>query len=39
MGVSGSFVVRGWSDNQMVELKALVVATRATSLCVQQGNW
>ena len=29
MGVSGSFVVRGWCDNQMVELTALV-ATRAT---------
>ena len=33
MGVSGSFVVRGWCDDQMVELTALV-ATRATrSLC------
>ena len=33
MGVSGSFVVRGWCDSQMVELTALV-ATRATrSLC------
>ena len=33
MGVSGSFVVRGWCDNQMVQLTALV-ATRATrSLC------
>ena len=33
MGVSGSFTVRGWCDNQMVELTALV-ATRATrSLC------
>ena len=33
IGVSGSFVVRGWCDNQMVELTALV-ATRATrSLC------
>ena len=32
-GVSGSFMVRGWCDNQMVELTALV-ATRATrSLC------
>ena len=32
-GVSGSVVVRGWCDNQMVELTALV-ATRATrSLC------
>ena len=33
MGVSGSFVVRGWCENQMVELTALV-GTRATrSLC------
>ena len=33
IGVSGSFVVRGWCANQMVELTALV-ATRATrSLC------
>ena len=33
MGVSGSFMVRGWCDNQIVELTALV-ATRATrSLC------
>ena len=33
MGVSGSVLVRGWLDNQMVELTALV-ATRATrSLC------
>ena len=29
MGVSGSFVVRGWCDNTMVQLTALV-ATRAT---------
>ena len=29
MGVSNSFVVRGWCDNQMVELTTLV-ATRAT---------
>ena len=29
MGVSGSFMVRGWCDNQMVKLTALV-ATRAT---------
>ena len=29
MGVSGSFMVRGWCDNRMVELTALV-ATRAT---------
>ena len=36
MGVSGSFVMRGWCDNQRVELTALV-ATRATrSLC---SNW
>ena len=33
MGVSGSFMVRGWCDNQMLELTTLV-ATRATrSLC------
>ena len=33
MGVSGSIMERGWCDNQMVELTALV-ATRATrSLC------
>ena len=33
MGVSGSFMVRGWCDNQLEELTALV-ATRATgSLC------
>ena len=33
MVVSGSFMVRGWCDNQMVELTALV-STRATrSLC------
>ena len=33
MGVSGSFMVRGWCDSQMVELTVLV-ATRATrSLC------
>ena len=33
MGVSGSFMVRGWCDNQVVESTALV-ATRATkSLC------
>ena len=33
MGVSGSFMVRGWCNNQMLELTALV-ATRATrSLC------
>ena len=33
MGVSGSFMVRGWCENQMVELTVLV-ATRATrSLC------
>ena len=30
MGVSGSFMVRGWCDNEMVELTALV-ATRATA--------
>ena len=33
MGVSGSFVVRGWCDHKMVEMTTLV-ATRATrSLC------
>ena len=33
MGVSGSFVVRGWCEDKLVELTALV-ATRATrSLC------
>ena len=33
VGVSGSFVMRGWCDNKMVELTA-VVATRATKcLC------
>ena len=37
MGVSCSFVVRGWCDNQMVELTALV-ATRAPR-CVQQRSW
>ena len=30
MGVSGSFMVRGWCDNQMVELTALL-ATRASA--------
>ena len=29
MGVSGSFMARGWCDHQLVELTALV-ATRAT---------
>ena len=33
MGVSGSFVVRGRCDNQMVELKALVATRATTSLC------
>ena len=33
MGVSGSFVVRGWCDNQMVELRALVATRAARSLC------
>ena len=32
MGVSGIFTVRGWCDNQMVELTALV-ATTTRSLC------
>ena len=33
MGVSGSFMVRGWCDNQMVELTALVATRPARSLC------
>ena len=33
MGVSGSFVVRGWCDNQVVELTALVATRAARSLC------
>ena len=33
MGVSGSFVVRGWCDNQMVELTALVATRDTRSLC------
>ena len=33
MGVSGSFVVRGWCDNQMVELTALVATRPTRSLC------
>ena len=33
MGVSGSFVVRGWCDNKMVELTALVATRAARSLC------
>ena len=33
MGVSGSFMVRGWCDNQMVELAALVATRAARSLC------
>ena len=33
MGVSGSFMVRGWCDNQMVELRALVATRAARSLC------
>ena len=33
MGVSGSFMVRGWCDNQMVELTALVATRAARSLC------
>ena len=36
MGVSGSFMVRGWCDNQMVELTALV---ELPGLCVQRRNW
>ena len=33
MGVSGSFMVRGWCDNQMVELTALVATRDTRSLC------
>ena len=33
-GVSGSFVLRGWCDNQMVELTALVATRAASSLSV-----
>ena len=33
MGVSVSFMVRGWCDNQMVELTALVATRAARSLC------
>ena len=33
MGVSGSFMVRGWCDNQMVELTALVATRPTRSLC------
>ena len=36
MGVSGSFMVRGWCDSQMVELTALV---ELPGLCVQQRYW
>ena len=33
MGVSGSFMVRRWCDNPMVELTALVAARATRSLC------
>ena len=33
MGVSGSFMVRGWCDDQMVELTALVATRDTRSLC------
>ena len=33
MGVSGSFMVRGWCVNQMVELTALVATRASRSLC------
>ena len=33
MGVSGSFMVHGWCDDQMVELTALVATRAARSLC------
>ena len=35
MGVSGSFVVRGWCDNKMVELTALVVSVFSN----ETGEW
>ena len=38
MGVSGSFMVRGWCDNQMVEWTALV-RLELPGLRVQQRNW
>ena len=38
MGVPGSFVVRGWCDNKMVELTALVATRASRSLCVKQRN-
>ena len=33
MGVSGSFVVRGWCDYRMAELTALVAPRASSSLC------
>ena len=33
MGVSGSFVMRGWCDDHMVELTALVATRASRSLC------
>ena len=33
MGVSGSFMVRGWCDNQIVELTTLVATRASRSLC------
>ena len=33
MGVSGSFMVRGWCDNKLVELTALVATRGTRSLC------
>ena len=39
MGVSGILVVRGWCDNQVVELTAVVLRLELRGLCVQQRNW
>ena len=33
LGVAGGFVVRGWCDNQIVELTALVATRFTRSLC------
>ena len=33
MGVSGSFVVRGWCEDKVVELTALVATSATNSLC------
>ena len=39
MGVSGILVVRGWCDNQVAELTAVVLRLELRGLCVQQRNW